>query len=168
MRFWISLGDRNMTHFQMFEKFTKKVGTKLHSYRFFELQIYCPAPPPPHTLLSRVSTFFLDSKLFWGWGNRTARHFYNESTSSHPNEHAWVMTMVGSDTLCSKIWALCFWASPSKQQHYAENYARKVALCSGDLGLIWCPFPFLQSKKYLYTNSETQHLSASFAGSHDG
>lgn len=45
MRFWISLGDRNMTHFQMFEKFTKKVGTKLHPYRFFELQIYCPAPP---------------------------------------------------------------------------------------------------------------------------
>ena len=107
MRFWISLGGGNMTQVQMFEKFTKKVGTKLCSYRFFELQKYCPAPSPPHTLLSRVSTFFLDSKLFWGWGNRTA------SASSHPNEHAWVMTMVGSDTLCSKIWVLCFWVSTS-------------------------------------------------------
>ena len=47
-----------MTHFQMFEKFTKKVGTKLHSYRFFELRIYCPVPPPPHIHCSAVFLHF--------------------------------------------------------------------------------------------------------------
>ena len=35
--------------------------------------------------------------------------------------------------LCSKIWALCFRASSStRQQHYAYNHARKVALCLTD------------------------------------
>ena len=63
---------------------------------------------------------------------------------------------VGLDTLCSKIWALCFWASSSKQQHYAWNYAQKVSLWTTDLGFIWCPFLCLKTEKY-FCKPETQY-----------
>lgn len=37
---------------------------------------------------------------------------------------------VGSDKLCSKIRAWCFWASPLKTQRYAQNYAHDLLYAS--------------------------------------
>ena len=95
----------------------------------------------------------------------------NWNRASRPSDLlAWLMTQKKNEFRClvqsdvqlatkgcvssSKIWALCFRVSPSKMQHYAKNYAWKVAICSTDLGYIWCPFPSLQTK---YTSTRQKH-----------